>query len=63
MFYHNITFSVNSLYLTIQENVVNITLDEQVAAEILGVPTKVTSSIENESGSEKFLTIYGKLVT
>lgn len=40
MFYHNLTISVDGLYLTTQVNGVSIVIDEEMLSKILGVPTK-----------------------
>lgn len=60
MFYDNLIFSNDGLYLITQVNDVNIALDEQVLAEVLGVPTEGTRSLKDESGFEIFLNLYGK---
>lgn len=57
MFYHNLVFSYDALYLPYQVNKVNIALDEQVLSKILGVPRKDTRSLVDEKGSEKFLEV------
>lgn len=61
MFYHNLTFSDDTLYLTSQVHDANITLDEQLLAKVLGVPIQGTKSLKDDSGSEKFLNHIDKL--
>lgn len=56
MFYHNLIFSDNASYLTSQVYDTKNSLDEQVLAEALEVPTHRTRSLEeDECGSKKFL--------
>lgn len=61
MFYLNLTFSNDTLYLTSQVHDMDISLNEQVMTEALGVPTQETRSLKDECGSEKFLRYIGKL--
>lgn len=61
IYYHDLTFSKDDVFLTIQIHGVNIVLDEQVLAEALGVPTQGIRSLKNEYGLEKFLRRIGKL--
>lgn len=61
MFYHNLFFSDNALYLTNQVNGLNITLNKKVLFKVLGVPTEGIRFLGNKRGSEKFLKVCGKL--
>lgn len=57
MFYHNLTFSDDDLYLTIQVNRVSIAIDEEVLFEILGGFVEGTRSLRKEKGSTKILKV------
>lgn len=59
MFYHNLSFFKDGLYLTSQVNEVNITIDEEVISEILRVLTKGTRFLREQKDYMKFLEIYG----
>lgn len=61
MFYYNLTFSDNGLYLTTQVNKVNITIGEEVMPGILGVPAEGTRSLRKKKGSKNFMKICGNL--
>lgn len=61
MFDHNLTFFEDALYLISQVHNVNISLNEVVAGESLGVTTEGIKSLKDWFGSEKFLKHIEKL--
>lgn len=61
IFYHNLTFSENGLYLTTQVNRTSLAINEEVLYEILRVLVEGIRSLGNDKIFAKFLTIYGNL--
>lgn len=55
MFYHNLYFSDDGLYCMMQVHDMNISIDEKVLEEVLGVHTQGTKSLKDNYCSKNFI--------